>query len=1051
MLSSGPGLTIGPARRQRQGPCHGNLGYTKTSIGHWQSVVAGSWMRDRRGLLPPQRVASVELEPPKLSSSPTTASTKKLFFEPSGQPGSIVHGPVLTGRPEPLGASIDAETGAINFAVVSSSSTAVSLVLFTEADLAAGRSSFEVPLNPYVNRTGDVWHVMLPGLRDDLLYGYRVNGLHQDTDADSPGHRHDQNRVVLDPYAIAVLGRRRWGQMGPNLAYGEGGVLGLMSTWPQAAAALPAGGPRVPAFDWEGDRPLNLPMEGLVIYEAHVRGYTAHESSGVTAPGTYAGMIEKLDHLQSLGINAIELLPVFEFNELEYYSQIPGSNEYRYNFWGYSTVNYFSPMGRYSAALAEGRHVRSTCDEFKQLVKECHKRGIEVILDVVFNHTAEGNERGPTISFRGLDNRVYYMLAPGGEYYNYSGCGNTLNCNQPVVRQFILDCLRYWVTEYHVDGFRFDLASILTRAPSAWHPQQYDEETGQPVAMSSGGAVVSAEGIMTDGAGVPTGTPLPDPPLVEAISEDPVLRNTKLIAEAWDCDGLNQVGAFPHYGGRWSEWNGKFRDVVRNFIKGTDGPWAGDFASAVCGSPNIYANTQAHESDWWGNNGGRQWRGGRGPSASINFVTAHDGFTLADVVSYNNKHNEANGEDNRDGEAHNNSWNCGEEGPSGKWEVNRLRQRQMRNMSAALLLSCGVPMITMGDEYGHSKGGNNNTYCHDSDLNYVRWDQLAADPSGFHRFIRLLINFRRATPALQRTSYVTEKDIQWHGELPHQPDWAETSRLVAFTLSDGKGGGLYVAFNTSHIPRLLRMPVWAGRVWQPLVDTSKVAPYDFLAADGVLSAGDVTAARRALAMWTADHTYPVLPWSCIVLVSAPEDPTATSMIRRTAAQSVGSRSQPGSGDIGPKNPMSWATNLISNQPPPSPGPQRPGTPKHYGRAEHGTYGNMSAVSYNDSNASASSSPLTSGRTPSSASSSVSSAPPRQSAPQATRANWRTFLNGASEAAAAALGSASPPGDTGGAATAAADASAELSLAEQAALAQALNENSELRRRLGLNR
>ncbi|GIL94491.1 hypothetical protein Vretimale_670, partial [Volvox reticuliferus] len=289
----------------------------------------------------------------------------------------------------------------------------------------------------------------------------------------------------------------------------------------------------------------------------------------------------------------------------------------------------------------------------------------------------------------------------------------------------------------------------------------------------------------TDGAGVPTGTPLPDPPLVEAISEDPVLRNTKLIAEAWDCDGLNQVGAFPHYGGRWSEWNGKFRDVVRNFIKGTDGPWAGDFASAVCGSPNIYANSQPPENDWWGNNGGRQWRGGRGPSASINFVTAHDGFTLADVVSYNNKHNEANGEDNRDGEAHNNSWNCGEEGPSGKWEVN----------------------------------------------------------------------------------------------LPNQPDWSDTSRLVAFTLSDGKGGSLYVAFNTSHMPRLLRLPAWAGRVWQPLVDTSKVAPYDFLAADGVLSAADVAAARRSLAMWTTDHTYPVLPWSCIVLVSAPEDPASTNMIR----------------------------------------------------------------------------------------------------------------------------------------------------------------------------
>lgn len=855
----------------------------------------GAVVGARQLLSQPCRVA-MELELPPTVSTPDAAATRNLWFQPSGQPGTNVYGPVLTGRPDPLGASIDAETGAINFAIFSSSAQSVNLCIFNEADLSRGLVTHEIPLDPLINRTGDVWHIMLPNLRDDLLYGYRIDGLNQGQDRQFPGYRHDPTAVVLDPYAIAVHSRRKWGQMGPDLPYKEPGVLGLMATWPQAAAALPSTAPRS-AFNWEGDRPLNLPMEATIIYEMHVRAFTRHPTSGVQAPGTYAGMIEKLDYLKSLGVTAVELMPVFEFNELEYYNQIPGSDPpvYRYNFWGYSTVNYFAPMSRFSAAVAAGAPVRSSCDEFKMLVKECHKRGIEVILDVVFNHTAEGNEMGPTISFRGLDNRVYYMLAPGGEYYNYSGCGNTLNCNQPVVRQLVLDCLRYWVTEYHVDGFRFDLASILTRAPSAWHPQMYDPVTGAPVAMKLGGGVVAgaeegATGYMTDGFGVPTGTPIANPPLVEAISEDPVLRNTKLIAEAWDCDGLNQVGAFPHYGGRWSEWNGKFRDVVRQFIKGTDGPWAGDFASALCGSPNIYAAKQAAETDWWGLNGGKQWRGNRGPTASINFVTAHDGFTLADLVAYNEKKNHANGENNRDGEQHNLSWNCGAEGPSESWAVNRLRQRQMRNIAVALLVASGVPMLNMGDEYGHTKGGNNNTYSLDSEINYFRWDQAAADPTGFLRFVRLMANFRRATPALQRATYVTDRDVQWHGEEPNKPDWTEASRLVAFTLHDHLvGGGLFVAFNSSHTAKMLKLPVFGGRVWQPLVNSSKVAPYDFLAADGVLTVEDVAAARQADAMWTAEHTYPLLPWSCVVLQSFPEDPATTLMRRPARAQQAAQR------------------------------------------------------------------------------------------------------------------------------------------------------------------
>jgi len=777
----------------------------------------------------------------------------------------------MVGRPEPLGATFDASTGAVNFAVVSTSAQRVTLVLFTEGDMAAGRATHEIPLDPEANTTGDVWHIMLPGVRGDLLYGYRVLGPHQDRDPNCHGHRHDESIVLLDPYAKVVLGRRKYGALGAELDYANPAVCGHAATWPQMAAALP---PPADSFDWQGDRPLNLPLEQLVIYEGHVRGFTADPSSGVQDPGTYAGMTARLDYLASLGVNALELLPVNEFNELEYYMQIPGSDPpaFRYNFWGYSTVGFFAPMSRYSANVQRGGPPQSVAHEFKMLVREAHKRGIEVILDVVFNHTAEGNERGLCLSFRGLDNRMYYMLAPGGEYYNYSGCGNTLNCNHPVVRQFIVDCLKYWVTEYHVDGFRFDLASILTRAPSAWHPVSYDPETGAPVPPHAhpSGAAIDAAGQMSDGQGVPTGTPLPDPPLIEMISEDPVLRDTKMIAEAWDCDGLNQVGAFPHYGGRWSEWNGKFRDTVRNFIKGTDG-WAGPFAAALCGSPDLYANNQPAETDWWAFNAGRKWRGGRAPTASINFVTAHDGFTLADVVAYNEKHNEANGEGNRDGEQHNSSWNCGEEGATGRWDVKRLRSRQMRNMAMALLLAHGVPMITMGDEYGHTKHGNNNTYCHDSPLNWLNWRQAQEDEGGFARFMRRLIRFRRSRPELQRTSFVTDRDVQWHGELPNTPDWTETSRLVAYTLVSPTGNGLFVAFNTSHTPKVLTLPKWPGRVWQPLADTSKLAPYDWLEEDETLSGEDVARARAAGIMYTADGVAPLLPWSAVIYESVPEE------------------------------------------------------------------------------------------------------------------------------------------------------------------------------------
>jgi isoamylase len=864
----------------------------------------------------------------------------------------------------------------------------MSLVLFTDDDLAAGKATAEVWLDPASgHRTGDVWHVLLPGLDPTMLYGYRAWGPNQDAweaaasrpqtpeasvsssgeeedersaFAGTPpppdphqagrrknpeaGHRFDPSRVLLDPYARGVLSaRRRYAELGPpDLPYGSPGALGLAATWPQAAGTLPAppansssaSAPSlVPPFDWQGDiGPLQLPPEDLVVYEMHVRGFTAHPSSGVRAPGTFLGLVERLDYLERLGVTCLELLPIHEFNELEYDAPIPGSltGERRRNFWGYSTVGFFAPMARYSYAASLGAPGAAVADEFKLLVRECHKRGIEVILDVVFNHTAEGDERGPTLSFRGLDNRVYYMLAPRGEYYNYSGCGNTLNCGHPVVRKFIVDCLRHWVEEYHVDGFRFDLASILTRAHSAWHPTVADDGGGASASSSASpvpppltpsppgspflspsstrsfseddlsdvddpslpprGPIVDPErgGIMTDGAGVPTGTPLSRPPLIEAISEDPVLRGVRLIAEAWDCDGLNQVGAFPHYGNRWSEWNGHYRDAVRQFLKGTEtGGWAGAFASAVLGSPNLYASTEPGEHEWWATHGGgREWRGNRYPLASVNFVAAHDGFTLADLVAFNEKHNEANGEGNADGESHNLTWNCGAEGATEDKSVNALRRRQMRNFALALLLSHGVPMLQMGDEMGHSKRGNNNTYCHDSELNFLDWTQASEDDQGFARFVRRLIHFRRARPELRRAHFVGgDRDVQWHGEKAFEPDWSDGSRLVAYTLSPqpqglyenrrpGGEGGLYIAFNTAHYPRVLELPRWEGREWVPVFDSGRVAPYDCLVADDELEPEEVAAARVAGAMFSQAHAWPVLPWSCVVLESVPEGTVA---------------------------------------------------------------------------------------------------------------------------------------------------------------------------------
>lgn len=714
---------------------------------------------------------------------------------------------VFRGYPEPFGAT--AQDGGVNFSLYSGNASTATLCLINLFDLQQNQVTEEFPLDPLVNRTGDVWHVLLKGDFKNMLYGYKIEGKFSPQE----GHYFDISRIVVDPYAKAVISRGEFGALPPD-----------GNCWPQMAGMISYSEHE---FDWEGDLPLKHPQKDLIIYEMHVRGFTRHESSQIKSPGTYRGVVEKLDHLKDLGVNCIELLPCHEFNELENYGYNPVLDDYKVNFWGYSTINYFSPMIRYSSVgMSNCGHDAIT--EMKFLVREAHKRGMEVIMDVVFNHTAEGNEKGPVISFRGVDNSVYYMLAPKGEFYNYSGCGNTFNCNHPVVRKLIVDSLRYWVIEMHVDGFRFDLASIMSRGSSLWDS-------------------INVYGAPTEGDSLTTGAPLSSPPLIDLISNDPILRGVKLIAEAWDAGGLYQVGSFPHWT-IWSEWNGKYRDFVRQFIKGTDG-FSGAFAECLCGSPSLYQE------------------GGRKPWHSINFVCAHDGFTLADLVTYNSKHNLANGEGNNDGESHNNSWNCGEEGELSSMSVKKLRKRQMRNFIVCLMVSQGVPMIYMGDEYGHTKGGNNNTYCHDNYINYFRWDKKEEASSDFFRFCQLMIKFRQECESLSLHDFPTSERLQWHGHTPGAPDWSETSRFVAFSLMDSVKGEIYIAFNASHVGVTVALPERAGYRWDPLVDTSKSVPYDFLSGD--VAGRDI--ALQQYAQFLDANLYPMLSYSSIILVLKPDE------------------------------------------------------------------------------------------------------------------------------------------------------------------------------------
>ena len=655
------------------------------------------------------------------------------------------------GKPYPFGATF--VPGGVNFSVFSRHATACTLVLFRKG---APEPMAEIPF-PDEFRIGNVWSMIVFDLDyEDTEYGYRMDGPNNFEE----GHHFDYSKILLDPYAKAIGGRDVWRQP-PNWD----------DIYPHRARLV------YDDFDWEDDRPLETPIEDLVIYEMHVRSFTQHESSGVRMRGTFAGIREKIPYLKELGVNCIELMPVYEFDEWEHSRPNPETGEMLVNYWGYSTLGFFAPKAGYAATGALGMQV----DELKTLVKELHRSGIEIILDVVFNHTAEGNERGPTISFRGLDNKTYYMLTPDGYYWNFSGTGNTLNCNNPIVRNMVLDCLRYWASEYHIDGFRFDLAAILGRDPN--------------------------------------GYPLPNPPLLETLAYDPVLAKCKLIAEAWDAGGLYQVGTFPAYG-RWAEWNGKYRDSVRRFIKGDDG-MVGDLAQRLQGSPDLYH--------------------GRGTTASVNFVTCHDGFTLYDMVAYNGKHNEANGEGNNDGANDNHSWNCGWEGPSTDPAVNALRRQQIKNALSILMMSQGVPMILMGDEVARTQQGNNNTYCHDNELNWFDWS-LTRENADLLRFTRNLIAFRHAHPALrsrdhfQNRDYVNSgyPDISWHGTQAWNADWSGSSKVLAFMLcgQHAKGGTvsddyIYVATNTYWEGLLFELPAPPeGMRWHVFANTGMPSPED---------------------------------------------------------------------------------------------------------------------------------------------------------------------------------------------------------------------------------
>ena len=579
--------------------------------------------------------------------------------------------------------------GGVNFTVHSRGATSVELLLFhREQD-----EPFAVLPFPEHYRIGNVYSMIVFKLNiQEFEYAYRVDGPYEP----ERGLIYDKTRYLLDPYAKAVTGQSAWGKTQPHGQHYKARVV-------------------KDDFDWGSTRNPLIPMEDLIIYELHVRGYTMDDSSNVRCPGTFAGLMEKLPYLEELGVNAVELMPIFEFDEMLDYREVDGQK--LYNYWGYNTVSFFAPNTSYTASTEYNREG----NELKRFIQACKQKGIEVYLDVVFNHTAEGNEMGPFFSFKGFDNNIYYLLTPEGYYYNFSGCGNTLNCNHPIVHQMILDCLRYWVTTYRVDGFRFDLASILGR----------DEN----------------------------GAPMVSPPLLQAMAFDPILGDVKLIAEAWDAGGLYQVGSFPAWN-RWAEWNGRYRDDMRRYIKGDEG-MAQAAALRLTGSKDLY-DTQARRN------------------ASVNFLTCHDGFTLHDLYAYNDKHNEKNGWNNTDGANDNNSWNCGVEGETDDPGVNALRERMVRNAITLLMCSRGTPMFLAGDEFGNTQHGNNNAYCQDNATSWLDWSLLEKN-RGLFEFFRYMIRFRKAHRVLRANTNNGAcgfPDVSFHGTAPWKEEFGGHDHYV---------------------------------------------------------------------------------------------------------------------------------------------------------------------------------------------------------------------------------------------------------------------------------
>jgi isoamylase len=673
------------------------------------------------------------------------AHSKPVRTRPPRQSGQA---PAAVARPAPIGATVTG--GGVNFSLFSRTATGVELLLFDRED--DHRPARVVPFDPAADRAYHYWHTFVPGLGPGQLYGYRVYGPNDPAN----GQRFDPAKVLLDPYGRGLVVPKGYTREAARLP-GDNCATAMKSVVVDPAA-----------YDWEGDLPLRRPSARTVIYEMHVRGFTRHSNSGLSdeVRGTYAGLIEKIPYLKDLGVTAVELLPVQAFDAQDC---PPGL----VNYWGYAPVSYFAPHPTYSSR----RDPLGPVDEFRDMVKALHRAGIEVILDVVYNHTAEGNHDGPTLSFRGIDNPTYYILEPDrSRYSNYTGCGNTLNANHPIVRRLILDSLRYWVTEMHVDGFRFDLASILAR----------DDE----------------------------GRVLPSPPVLWDIESDPILAGTKLIAEAWDAAGLYQVGTF--VGDAWKEWNGRFRDDVRDFFRGAPGS-VSRVADRLIGSHEVFG----HE--------------GREAEQSVNFVTCHDGFTLNDLVSYDRKYNEANREDNRDGSDDNRSWNCGHDGPTDDPAVEELRNRQVKNLLTVTVLSFGVPMLLMGDEVRRTQGGNNNAYGHDAEWNWFDWS-LVERHSDVHKFVRRLLARRllRDVGDEERRTSLTELIAAarpaWHGTKLNQPDWGPDSRAVALG-ADLKAEGLrfHLILNAFWDPLEFELPPPDGASpWRRWIDTSLPSPEDIV-------------------------------------------------------------------------------------------------------------------------------------------------------------------------------------------------------------------------------